>query len=271
MVPYRFCSGSVTRLAGRLCLVALALGAIVSHHSVVQISVSSSPQDLTARKFDEYKNLSTDDEAAHLDAFVNELQAQPNLLGYIVGYNVADALRGPFLRRLHGDKQYLTHARGIAPERIIAVDAGYRNESATELWLVPNGAVPPQPTNLASRPRVDPRETYMFDLECLECSPAVQLDLFGMDEGLQFYATELSTQSHARAVIIVRPGQDVRIRQALIEAKRAKELLIRNYRIEAKRIVVKAGARNKDNVAVAEMWVVPQGATLPGLDARSEY
>ncbi|HKO61315.1 MAG TPA: hypothetical protein VJV03_09160 [Pyrinomonadaceae bacterium] len=216
----------------------------------------SGRQRVSATKFDEYKSLPTDDEAARLDAFFNELQAQPHLKGYIVAYNSADALPGPFLRRLYGDQKYLTDTRGIAPDRIIAVDGGYRNESATELWLVPTGASPPQSSDAVTEPRVVHRKAYMFDMECLECSPAVQLDLFGMDEGLRFYANELRTHATARAQIIVRPGQEVGLRQALNEAKQAKKLLVRDHGINGRRITVKAASRRKDNVAVAEMWVV---------------
>jgi len=255
----------LTRALLRACLAALAFYAFPTFESFGKNSVYLSVQDDAARKFDEYEFLPTDDEAARLDAFFNELRTQHNMRGYIVGYHAPQIERGIFLRRVHGDKRYLTEARGLEPNRIIVLDGGYKGVLTIELWLVPDGAPPPQPTATVPRPRINYQASYKFDMECLECSPAANLDLYGLGEGLKFYADELRRQPNSRGLILVRPGRYVAMRRALSEARQAKKLLVQDYRINASRIVIKAGARDKDNVAAAEMWVVPRGAKLPTL------
>ena len=80
-------------------------------------------------KLDEYGNLPTDDEAAHLDFFADKLFKQPRLRGQIVAYSDPRMERGYYLRRIHGIGKYLTYARGIETNRIAVVDGGYKNNS----------------------------------------------------------------------------------------------------------------------------------------------
>jgi hypothetical protein len=214
-------------------------------------------------KFDEYGDLPTDDAAAHLDLFADKLFKQPKLKGQIIGYSDPGIQRGGYLRRIYGIGKYLTYARGIDADRITVVDGGYRGELSTELWLIPEGANPPIPDSKLVPPSVNISAAYKFDEECLDCSPAVALYLYGLDEGLQFYAEVLQRSPIARGVFVVRPDQDVRIRTALREALKARALLIKRYGIKAERVTVKASASRRDGTAGVEMWVVPAGAQLP--------
>jgi hypothetical protein len=214
-------------------------------------------------KLDEYGDLGSDDEAAHLDLFADKLFKQRNLRGRIIAYSEPSIARGDYLRRIYGIGKYLTYARGIEANRVAVVDGGYRKRFSTELWLIPEGANPPAPVSRLPPPSLSPSEAYKFDEECLNCSPAVGLSLYGLDEGLQFYAHELQRNPFARGLIIVRPDQGVSIRTALKEAFKARGLLIKRYGIKPNRVVVKPANTRHDGTAVVEMWVVPAGVRLP--------
>jgi hypothetical protein len=213
-------------------------------------------QSDVARKSDEYGDLNTDDEAARLDAFAEELRQHSNLRGYLVGYNQPRKLRGSYLRRIYGDQHYLSWARGIEPNRVVVIDGGYRDKYRIELWLVPEGASPPPPAPTISQSQISDATSYKFDLECLDCAPAVNLDLYGLrKEGLKFYANVLRNNSKLQGFLVI--GTHKRLH----EARKAKRVLIRDYGIEANRIVIRIG--DGVDVSNVEMWIVPRGARLP--------
>jgi hypothetical protein len=112
-------------------------------------------------------------------------------------------------------------------------------------------------------PQVNSSAAYKFDDECLECEPAVNLYLYGLGEGMRFYAEALRGNPDSKGLIIVRPGTHIGKHRALNEAREGKKLLAKNYKIDANRIIIKTGRRRDDNIAVAEMWIVPRGAKSP--------
>jgi hypothetical protein len=211
-------------------------------------------------KLDEYGDLPTDDEAAHLDLFAEKLFNQPKLRGYILAYNEPRMGRGSFLRRIYGVGRYLTEARGIETNRVVVADGGFRENFVTQLWLIPEGAEPPLIAPTLPQPTVVASSAYKFDEECLNCAPAVGLYLYGLDEGLKFYAEELRKNPDSRGLIIVRPDRNVSVRKALKEARSAKSLLVKKYGVDANRIIIKSDRSRNDGTAVAEMWVVPRDA-----------
>jgi len=219
------------------------------------ISVTAAQQHGAPTKFDSYVHLPTDDEAARLDAFAEALRNQSQLRGYLIGYNQTNIAPGIFLRRLYGDQRYLVEMRGLDSKQIVVIEGGYRETFTIELWLVPNDSTPPKPTPTSSPP-ANPGKRRLFDEECLECSPAVNLDLYGLSDGLKFYAEALQKNPRARGLIVVRPGQEIGTRGTLAEARKAKRLLIREHRILASRITINVARRRRDNVATAEMWIL---------------
>jgi hypothetical protein len=84
------------------------------------------PSDNPSRKqkFDEYGDLGTDDEAAHLDRLAEQLLKEPNLRGCILGYREPHMKPGVYLRRIFGIGRYLSESRGVEPSRIMVVDGG---------------------------------------------------------------------------------------------------------------------------------------------------
>jgi hypothetical protein len=111
------------------------------------------PRENPPREFDVCCSCSFDDQKARLDNLGIELQNDPTTTSYIIAYAGRTSRAGQSGKLLSRAKDYLVQKRGIDPARLITVEGGYREEDCVELWVVPQGATPPQPT-----PTISPGE-----------------------------------------------------------------------------------------------------------------
>ena len=118
----------------------------------------------TARKLDVYDDKigSSEAEQARLDNFHVSLNEEPNARAYIIAYGSKEDPPGKARRFALRARNYLVMSRGIVPSRIVAVVGGRRTEFAVELWLVPEGAIPPSPTPTETE-KDDPGDNLLFD------------------------------------------------------------------------------------------------------------
>lgn len=107
----------------------------------------------SARKFDEYGDILFGDEKERLNNLVTELKSAPNTVGHLIVYGGRRSVKGIAKTRALRAKNHLVKKGGIAPDRIVWIDGGYREDLATELYIVPRGAAAPSPS-----PSVDPSE-----------------------------------------------------------------------------------------------------------------
>src|SRR4030095_6094287 len=98
------------------------------------------------RQFDTCCSGSNDDLKARLDNLAVELQNDPTTTTHIFAYGGRTSPGGQADRLLKRAKDYLVSQRGIDTARIILANGGYREEDCVEVWIVPRGARPPQPT-----------------------------------------------------------------------------------------------------------------------------
>ena len=98
------------------------------------------------RKFDEFGNVTCEDELARLDNFTNELLNDANAQGYLIVYGGRRGRRNEAKARAARMKFYLVRNRGLDAKRIITLDGGYREELTTELWVMRRGGSAPAPT-----------------------------------------------------------------------------------------------------------------------------
>lgn len=108
---------------------------------------------ISARKIDEFGKINSEDRMARLDSFTLEMQNDPTSQGYIISYGGRQGTVGEAQKSTDSAKQYLVKQRGLDSSRIVTIDGGFREESMTELWIVPSSVTPPQAT-----PTVDPSE-----------------------------------------------------------------------------------------------------------------
>lgn len=111
------------------------------------------PPPVVPRKFDEFPSIAYDDDKARLDNFAIELQNNPDAGGYIIAYSGRTSRAGQAERLGDRARSYLTQTRGVDASRLVIVNGGYRDADTYELWVVPQGAQPPQ-----ASPTVSPSE-----------------------------------------------------------------------------------------------------------------
>jgi PEGA domain len=96
-----------------------------------------------------------DDTKARLDNLAIELQNAPTSQGYIIVYAGRSSRTGQADRLIKRAKDYLVNQRGIDAARLSVINGGYRDTDYFELWVVPQGAEPPQPTPTSAQPSGD--------------------------------------------------------------------------------------------------------------------
>ena len=112
------------------------------------------PSPTSSRKIDEYGNIRWSDERMRLDNFAIELHNTPAATGYIVCYGGRRGRTGEARRRCDRAVKYAGGLfRGTDAARLVTLDGGYREDLTVELWVLPSGSTPPQPS-----PTVDPGE-----------------------------------------------------------------------------------------------------------------
>lgn len=99
-----------------------------------------------SRQFDVCCSCSFDDQKARLDNLAVELQTDPTAMTYVIAYGGRTSRIGQADLLGARARDYLTANRGIDQSRITVINGGFREEDCVELWIIPSGAVPPQPT-----------------------------------------------------------------------------------------------------------------------------
>jgi hypothetical protein len=102
-------------------------------------------QQPVPKSFAEFPSISFNEDKANLDNFAVALQAEPGAIGHVIVYNGRRSRPGRANQLGERTRQYLVNTRNIDPSRIRIVNGGTRETDSFELWLVPQGATPPQP------------------------------------------------------------------------------------------------------------------------------
>ncbi len=103
------------------------------------------PAPITSRKFDEFPDIARNNEKARLDNLVIELQNDPTATAYVVIYPGARGRAVEVQTRSTGIVDYLVNSRGIDSRRIVTLVGPKRDELTVQLWVSPQGALPPKP------------------------------------------------------------------------------------------------------------------------------
>lgn len=96
-------------------------------------------------KFDEYGDLSFEEEKPRLDNFAIQLKHQPGTQAHIISYAGPEDTSEDIEIRLSRSRNYLVQNLGLEPGRVVTQNGGKREELTVELFVVPEGAAPPTP------------------------------------------------------------------------------------------------------------------------------
>ena len=105
------------------------------------------PAIACALRFDGYGYVEFEDEKARLDNFaIQILNTGPESNGHVIVYAGRKATVAEAQLRANRIKDYLLNVREIDPKRLTVVDGGHQEEFMVELYIVPAGAAPPEPS-----------------------------------------------------------------------------------------------------------------------------
>lgn len=159
---------------------------------------------------DEFGRKGEEEISAITDNFFIEISNDPTARGYILDYKGLDSLPSEYDES--PNKKLIMRSirfRRYDLARIVFVDGGFREKRLTQLYIVPDGADAPVPTDTIRKPK-PPKQTYLwahswistdeegFDLDSEFVLPAVklknELDAAGADAALtQLSETETAT------------------------------------------------------------------------------
>lgn len=109
------------------------------------------------RPLDEYGDINFEDEQARLDNFTIELQNDPAATAYILCYGGRVGYEGEAHSRCERVRDYVSNTRGIAADRIVTADGGFRENLTVVVWLIPSGATLPE-----ANPTVNPADVTIL-------------------------------------------------------------------------------------------------------------
>jgi hypothetical protein len=96
-------------------------------------------------RFDEFGDLARNDEKARLDNFAIAIQNDPTATGYVIVYPGPASKRREVQDHFGRVIEYLVHSRQIDQSRIKTIEGRKKERLSVELWIVPQGATPPNP------------------------------------------------------------------------------------------------------------------------------
>src|SRR5215217_1272581 len=99
----------------------------------------------TGNRFDEFGDIARNDEKARLDNFGIELQNDPTSTGYVIVYPGRASKRAEVQDHFGRVIEYLVNSRQIDKSRIRTIEGPKRDQLSKELWITPQGAIPPNP------------------------------------------------------------------------------------------------------------------------------
>jgi hypothetical protein len=133
-----------TGLAGQTIRASLSMGGY-NLECAADCAVTIPVPKLVGRRFDEFPDISRNDEKARLDNFAIELQNDPSATAYVIVYPGKTGKRGEVQEHSGRVVDYLVNSRGLDQRRIVTLVGPKRDQLHVELWLTPQGAAPPNP------------------------------------------------------------------------------------------------------------------------------
>jgi PKD-like domain len=131
-------------LAGQTVRASLSIGGYTLE-CAADCAVTIPLPKLNGRRFDEFPDISRNDEKARLDNFGIELQNDPTATAYVIVYPGKNGKRGEVQHHASRIVEYLVNSRGLDQRRIVTLVGSPRDALFVELWITPQGATPPNP------------------------------------------------------------------------------------------------------------------------------
>ena len=133
-----------TGLGGQSVKASLSVGGY-NLECAAECAVAVPLPPLTISKFDEFGDISRNDEKARLDNYGIALQNDPKATAYVVVYPGRYSKKGDVQHHANRIVDYLVNSRGLDKSRIVTLVGPAKDNLLVNLWIVPQGATPPNP------------------------------------------------------------------------------------------------------------------------------
>jgi hypothetical protein len=133
-----------TGLAGQTVRASLSMGGYTLE-CAADCAVSIPLPKPIGDRFDEFGDLARNDEKARLDNFAIAIQNDPTATGYVIVSPGPASKRREVQDHFGRVIEYLVHSRQIDQSRIKTIEGRKKERLSVELWIVPQGATPPNP------------------------------------------------------------------------------------------------------------------------------
>ena len=102
-------------------------------------------------RFSEYGNISERDESYVLDSLAAQYRKEPGSIVYLLIYAGQKACVNEANKRAIRARNYLVQKHGIPASRIVWKDGGFKVDVSTQLWLLPEKSMLPEPNPTLER------------------------------------------------------------------------------------------------------------------------
>ena len=131
-------------LGGQTVRASLSMGGYNLECSA-ECTVTMPMPKMEGRAFDEFADISRNDEKARLDNFAIELQSDPTATAYVIVYPGRNGKKGDVQYHAKRIVEYLVNSRNLDQHRIVTLVGPVKNTLNVQLWITPQGATPPNP------------------------------------------------------------------------------------------------------------------------------
>jgi PKD domain-containing protein len=131
-------------LAGETIRASLSMGGY-NLECAADCAVSMPLPKAVGMRFDEFPDISRNDEKARLDNFAIALQSDPTATGYVIVYPGRTSKRAEVQDHFGRVVDYLVNSRQIDKSRIRTIEGPRKDQLSKSLWITPQGATPPNP------------------------------------------------------------------------------------------------------------------------------
>jgi hypothetical protein len=147
------------------CLLAFSLTAISQDEPEASVLTETTKSE-KAEKVDEFGSLGECEFSARLDNWLILLHNNESATGFVIFYQGKNVLPAEYEKNFpvaeRRARNYIAF-RNVDSIRLTFVNGGFREQASTELWIVPNGAEPPEPTDTVPRPKIPSNKTFLYD------------------------------------------------------------------------------------------------------------
>lgn len=160
--------GSWTKLRNVVLLCLLPL----TQHVWTQQPISEGPSRVitkpTLKLIDQFGIMNSEDRSARLDLLFSEIMQTPGSVGYILLYCGKKCRYGEIEAHQRGI-EIKTAVRRFDRSRIVVLNAGFRENFETEIWVAGGSEIPPKPSSTVNIRFVEFTRSTGREFEAYEC------------------------------------------------------------------------------------------------------